>query len=53
MMPEYLLFANTSTVLENVFYLRTMLSFSPFIIPHIYLSQAYVKCGIDSYMYIA
>ena len=45
-----LLFANPSTVLENVFFLRTMLSFSPFIIPHTSLSLAYVKCGIISYI---
>ena len=45
-----LLFANPSTVLENVLFLRTMLSFSPFIIPRTSLSLAYVKCGITSYI---
>ena len=45
-----LLFANPSTVLENVLFLRTMLSFSPFIIPHTSLSLAYVKCGIIFYI---
>ena len=35
---------------KRILFLRTMLSFSPFIIPHTSLSLAYVKCGIISYI---